>query len=188
MLHYNGFCYHFHSFNRDRSKSYRRCEERRICNARCMTSQDSDNITVIQNGTGKHQHNVGVEGEVRKTLNRLKWQTEAEPNATSLYILWTPLGILMRKRFRYIILPKRTSLKRQIHRIQNRHWPPNPTSLHGIEIPEEYKVTGYGELFLMHDSGAWNGERILIHTTYDSIRYLSASTSFSDGTFKMAPT
>lgn len=40
-----------------------------------------------------------------------------------------------------LMLPERNSLKRQVNRIQNRHWPPNPTSLYGIEIPEEYEVT-----------------------------------------------
>ena len=45
---------------------------RRICNVQCTTpSQDLDNIITIQDGTEKHQHNIGVEWEERKTLNRL---------------------------------------------------------------------------------------------------------------------
>lgn len=48
------------------------CEERRICNVQCTTSQDLDNFTIIQEETGKHQHNDDVEGEIRKTPNRLK--------------------------------------------------------------------------------------------------------------------
>ena len=51
------------------------CEERRICRAQCTTCQDLDNI-IIRDGTEKHQHNVGVEGEVRKTQKRLKGCTE----------------------------------------------------------------------------------------------------------------
>lgn len=39
-----------------------------------------DNITLIPDGTGKHQYNVGVE-EVRKTLNSLEQHAEGEPNA-----------------------------------------------------------------------------------------------------------
>lgn len=45
-----------------------------------------DNITVVQDGTGKHQHSTGVKGEVRKTLNGLKWHIE-ESNATSSHVL-----------------------------------------------------------------------------------------------------
>lgn len=82
-----------------------------------------------------------------------------------------------------LILPKRNLLKMQVSRIQNRHLPPHPTSLHGIEIPEDYKVTRRGEQFFIHDFGAQDHERILIYRTYDSIRYLSANTTlFSDGT------
>ena len=74
-----------------------------------------------------------------------------------------------------LILPERNSLKRQVNRIRNRHRPPDPTSLHGIEIPEEYKVIRCGEPFLIHDSGAQGDKRILIYTTYDNIQYLSDS-------------
>lgn len=50
-------------------------------------------------------------------------------------------------------------------------------------------MTRHGELFLMHNFGASDGERILIYIIYDNIRYLSASTTlFSDGTFKAAST
>ena len=44
--------------------------------------QESVNITVIQDGTGKHQHSTGVKRELRKSLNGLKWHIEEEPNAT----------------------------------------------------------------------------------------------------------
>lgn len=85
MLHYNDFCCHFHSFNRDSSKRYWCCEDRRICNAQCTTSQDLDNITVIQDGKGKCQ-NTGIEGGVRKTLHKLKRHAE-EPNVTPSQVL-----------------------------------------------------------------------------------------------------
>lgn len=67
MLPYNGFCYLFYFFNRDRSKRYSCCKERGTCNVQCTTSQDLDNITIILDGTGEHQHKVGIEEEVRKT-------------------------------------------------------------------------------------------------------------------------
>lgn len=49
-------------------------------------------------------------------------------------------------------------------------------------------MTRCGDPFFTHDSMAHNDERILIHTKYDNIQYLSDNTTlFSDGTFKMAP-
>ena len=63
------------------------------------------------------------------------------------------------------MLLDRHSLKRHINRMQNRHQPPNPNSLRGINIPEEYKVTRCGEPFLMHDSSAQDDKRILSYTT-----------------------
>lgn len=86
------------------------------------------------------------------------------------------------------MLPEINSLRRQINRIQNRYQPPNPTSLHRIEILEKYKVTRYGETFLRHGSGVDDNERTIIYTTYDDIQYLSVrATLFGDGTFMKAP-
>ena len=50
-------------------------------------------------------------------------------------------------------------------------------------------MTRCGKPSLINDSTAQDDKRILIYTIYDSIQYLSASTTFfSDGTFKMPPT
>ena len=73
MLLYNGFCYHSPSFNRDRNKRYKCCEERGTFSVQCSTSQDLDNIIIILSigGKGKHRYEFDDEGEVSKTVNRL---------------------------------------------------------------------------------------------------------------------
>lgn len=102
-----------------------------------------------------------------KTLNRLKWHAEENPDALTSEVLGrTPCDIHEDVVW---MLPGRNSLKKQVNRTQNRHWPPNPTSLHGFETPEEYKVAEHRESFLVHDPGAQHDKRILIYTIYDNI-------------------
>ncbi|KFD59233.1 hypothetical protein M514_28588, partial [Trichuris suis] len=61
--------------------------------------------------------------------------------------------------------------------------------MRGVELPMNYMMTKRGEPFLMHDSGAEDEERVLIFSTQENVRHLSASaTLFCDGTFKTAPT
>lgn len=60
--------------------------------------------------------------------------------------------------------------QRQANRIQNRHQPPDPTSWHGSEIPEECNITRYGKPFLMHNSRAQGDEQILIYTPDNNIQ------------------
>ena len=67
------------------------------------------------------------------------------------------------------MLPQMNSLKRQVNRIQSRCQSPNPTSMHEIEMSELHKDTTYGELFLMHSSGAQDNIRILIYTTWTTV-------------------
>ncbi|KFD61048.1 hypothetical protein M514_08442 [Trichuris suis] len=188
MLHYNGFCYHFHSFSTDRTRRYWRCADRRICNARCTTDQDLDKIHIIRDGTGDHQHNVGVEGQVRKTVNALKRRAQEEPNATPSQVLRTTIGGVHSEEV-LLMLPERNALKRNVNRVQNSTRPPNPTSMRGVELPMNYRVIKRGEPFLMHDSGAEDEERVLIFSTQENVRHLSASATLScDGTFKTSPT
>lgn len=43
-----------------------------------LTSQDLENITITQEGTGTHQHKTDVKGEIRKIPNRAKYPIEEE--------------------------------------------------------------------------------------------------------------
>ena len=87
-------------------------------------------------------------------------------------------------------LPKLESLKRTIRRQRQltSSVQPQPASLEDLEIPEEYKRTNKGDLFLLFDSGP-ELQRILIFGTHQNTGMLEASQFWlADGTFKTAPT
>ena len=77
------------------------------------------------------------------------------------------------------MLPQMNSLKRQVNRIQSRCQSPNPTSMHEIEMSGLHKDTTYGELFLMHSSGAQDNIRILIYTTWTTVLVVLCSAAKS---------
>ena len=79
-----------------------------------------DNIIIIQDKTGKHQHNLGVEGEVRKTLNRLKWPPVEGPNATLSQVLPRTLYDVCDKEALLLQLEGKL-LEGKVNRIQKRY-------------------------------------------------------------------
>ncbi|KFD51882.1 hypothetical protein M513_07211 [Trichuris suis] len=171
----------------DRTRRHWRCADREICNGRCTADQDPDNIHITRDGTGDHQHNVGVEGHVKKAVNALKRRAQEEPDATPSQVLRTTIGGVHSEEI-LLMLSERNALKRNVNRVQNGTRPPNPTSMRGVDLPMNYTMTKRGEVFI-HDSGAEDEERVLIFSTQEKVRHLSASgTLFCDGTFKTAPT
>lgn len=113
VLPYNGFCYHFPSFNRDRNKRYKCCEERVTFSVQCSTSQYLDNIILILSidKKGKHRYEFDDEEEVRNTVNRLKWHVE-EPNAVlSLEVLELSMIFMMKSRKKLIKEASKLNLK-----------------------------------------------------------------------------
>lgn len=85
-----------------------------------LTSQDLENITITQEGTGKHQHKTDVKGEVRKILNRVKYPIEEEPNPTWLHIPQRMFHDIHDEE----VLTERNSLESKVNRVQNRHGSP----------------------------------------------------------------
>lgn len=87
MLHYNGFCCHFHSFNnKDSSKGYWCCEDTiKIgeCNAQCTLARIW--ITFKMGKKNISRKMVLKGGKLRKTLNKLKHAEE--PNVTPSLVL-----------------------------------------------------------------------------------------------------
>ena len=64
--------------------------------------------------------------------------------------------------------------------------PANPKSTLELEIPDNYRVTKRGELFLLFDSGPSN-KRILMFTTHSNLDWLSCEMWAADGTFDLLP-
>ena len=87
-------------------------------------------------------------------------------------------------------LPKIESLKRTIRRQRQvtNSVLPQPSNLEHLEIPEVYKRTSKGDVFLLFDSGP-ELLRILIFGTHQNIGMLEDSQFWlADGTFRTAPT
>jgi hypothetical protein len=60
------------------------------------------------------------------------------------------------------------------------------TSLTELEIPDDFRLTNHGSIFLQHDTGTSSGnQRLLCFGTSDSMHWLENSTMiFADGIFK----
>lgn len=86
-------------------------------------------------------------------------------------------------------LPSVASLKRTIQRVRQTELsaPSNPVNFN-FNIPEKFKFTTDGELFLQYDSGSSDSKRILILATNRNFELMENSEHwFCDGTFSSAP-
>lgn len=86
-------------------------------------------------------------------------------------------------------LPSVASLKRTIQRVRQTELsaPSNPVDFN-FNIPEKFKLTTDGELFLQYDSGSSDSKRILIFATNKNFELMENSEHwFCDGTFSSAP-
>ena len=73
-------------------------------------------------------------------------------------------------------MPQIKSVRRQVRRVrrQNNQPPATPQNRATVEIPQEYTRLASGEVFLLHDSGVGDEERILIFGTERTVNLLHA--------------
>lgn len=86
-------------------------------------------------------------------------------------------------------LPTKRNLVKSVHRKRktNDCAPAVPPSLAELELPDEYKETADGEIFLLYDSKNPD-KRILIFSTKENLKLLrQCKTWIVDGTFDSAP-
>lgn len=210
MLVHNGFCYHFHTMNKQKTRRYWRCEDREFCLARCITGEDLTNIVVFEDGTGGHSHTAGVSADVRRARNAVKRRAEDHVHEAPSAVLRHALAGVNDEEV-IMQLPSKNTMKRQVRhyrymsrclhgfsilsvslsqvkRTQGARRPAVPRSLEDIEITGDYLLTLGGERFLLKDTGADDPDRMLIFATRQNLQYLSQSpTLYCDGTFKTAP-
>lgn len=115
ILKYNDFLYHFHSTNRNSTKKYWRCEQRAICNARCVTNADTErHIQILK--TGVHTHEARkVQANVRKIVGAIKRKATEEPNRPPSAIIREEIVDVQDEELLQA-LPERNTLKRNINR------------------------------------------------------------------------
>ena len=187
ILVHRNYLYHFHSSNKQRTRTYWRCEKRDICNARATTNfVHEDQITVHK--VGGHSHVAEHwEPAVRAIQNNIRRRAEEEPNAAPAAILDFELENISDDEI-VINLPERMALIRNINRQQNERRPNLPRNLGDIEIIPPYNRTINGGNFLQADTGRDDENRTLIFYDRRGLENLARSQAiFCDGTFKTVP-
>ena len=85
---------------------------------------------------------------------------------------------------------KLESCRRVIRRHQRGIVPPDPPTTRDLVIDIEWSTTGgpTPQTFLIHDSGRFSNQRIVMYATEEGLRLLARSgTWYMDGTFSTAP-
>jgi hypothetical protein len=187
LLVFKNFIYHHHDYNKDRSRRYWRCSQRKICNASMTTNNNLDAIQILRDGTGKHLHAADpTEVQVRNITENVKKRAREEPNERPTNVLTAVVGVPPEEVAQK--LPERRSMKRMVNRVQSSRRPPNPKTIRDLVITAPYNTTLRGDPFLLYDSGQEDADRLLIFTTDENLRVLAMCDQvFSDGTFKTVP-
>ncbi|KII66875.1 hypothetical protein RF11_08087 [Thelohanellus kitauei] len=181
MLLYNGFLYHKERSNAQKTV-WRCCLYDKIsCPARCHVLNDSV-LLEIQ----KHKHAPNpINIEMKKIYNNVKNIARNTQISTHAVISRGTLSISQAAQGS---LPSLQTIKKYVQRIRNRDSSilPNPQTLSQLIIPDIYKVSLSGEVFLIHDNNS--PRRTLV---FASVRFIDALKNSDfwhcDGTFKVVP-
>lgn len=88
-------------------------------------------------------------------------------------------------------LPTTKTMRKDVQRARLRagNVPPNPCSLAELDLPAAYRTTIDGDAFVLHDSGADDGDdRMILFSTHEFMSKLELCDHwFADGTFKTVP-
>ena len=83
--------------------------------------------------------------------------------------------------------PSFESSKTSMYKSRRKGQPLLPHNLQDLVVPDSYRITREGELFLLHDDGVGEN-RLLIFASHNNLRVLCRSTQiWMDGTFKSVP-
>lgn len=178
-----GFVYHHHSYNKDRTRKYWRCERRQTCNARCVTNTNMEELVVYKCDISTHLHlpdHAAV--EAMQIVQNIRELAAEQPYARPSDVIRTGVGNVEEEVS--VKLPEENHLKRMVNRRQNKERPrlPGPNTVN-FEITAPYDRTRSDQLFLLYDSGREGANRTLIFSTSENLRILAASdTLLTDGT------
>jgi hypothetical protein len=161
---------------------YWRCEDRS-----CKGSA----VTVIQNGKhqiqkfGDHSHAAEAHRpEVARVKAAIK-RRAAETNDKPLQIIQSAIPTMSQEAQPY--LPKTASLKQTAKRVRREEYT-EPSTLEELNVPQEFRETLSGEIFLVKNTDVIS-DKVLLFTTVSNLRKLSeAQFWIMDGTFKTVPT
>lgn len=160
---------------------YWKCEEFKTkCRGRVI---DRGNKLIKK---GDHIHPGRPEQvEVRQSLSEIRESARKTEHPPQLIISTVCANVHERTQ---TLLPSISSMKRTVRNIRAKgnHYPAAPSSLGELQIPDDYRVTSNGTMFLLYDSE--DEERIIIFGTQKLMQLLKdASVWYIDGTFKTVP-
>ena len=163
--------------------SYWRCERKDELFCKGRARMCSGKIKAL---VGDHNHAPEVERkEVATVRDCIAVHSQETVESTSQIVT----SVLAQASFAAVVqLPHTKSLKRQSQRdrIRVQNVPPNPGTLQDLQLPDNYKNTIDGDLFLLYDSGPAAAEnRMILFCTEVNLNLLDDSEHwYTDGTFK----
>ena len=166
--------------------SYWRCERKDELFCKGRARMCSGKIKAL---VGDHNHAPEVERkEVATVRDCIAVHSQETVESTSQIVT----SVLAQASFAAVVqLPHTKSLKRQSQRdrIRVQNVPPNPGTLQDLQLPDNYKNTIDGDLFLLYDSGPAAAEnRMILFCTEVNLNLLDDSEHwYTDGTFKTVP-
>ena len=166
--------------------SYWRCERKDELFCKGRARMCSGKIKAL---VGDHNHAPEVERkEVATVRDCIAVHSQETVESTSQIVT----SVLAQASFAAVVqLPHTKSLKRQSQRdrIRVQNVPPNPGTLQDLQLPDNYKNTIDGDIFLLYDSGPAAAEnRMILFCTEVNLNLLDDSEHwYTDGTFKTVP-
>jgi len=179
-----GYVYTFNNKNKAGTKVYWVCEKRNICNVRVHTVDGN----IVYRSSDVHIHAADQSRSAAQTVIAAMVNAAETTQNSTRNILSD--GVQNVDEQTAAAMPSKRTLSRRIQRARRRvnPTPPIPTARHGFDIPDKYRITVDEKLFLMHDSGRDDTNRILIFCSEEGLDLLVNKRHwFCDGTFKVSP-
>ena len=140
------------------------CEKRGLCNARINTTQGGIVIKPTEVSEIVSSHSHGPDPGRSQMLKAYQSMKECASNSGEKPRLILSKGITKLDETSIIALPRLDSVKRTLrrHKCLDEDTSINQASAAEMIIPDKYRITLKGELFLVYDSGIGYSNRMLI--------------------------
>ncbi|RNA24307.1 hypothetical protein BpHYR1_014380 [Brachionus plicatilis] len=185
LLIYKNFEYKIDYIAKSTNKHTWRCNQDPACKARCYTIGLDPPVTESEHS---HIHPAKpAKIEIRQAINKVKEMAKSNQKSMRFIIQHSQTNLSKEAQ---ALLPSYDALRLRIYNSKENPYAhlPKPTSLGDICIPEEFQYTCKNELFLLHDTGNNDSERIIVFATEKNIQLLNNNPNwYVDGTFAVAP-
>lgn len=184
-----GFLYNYHKLNAGEDKKFWRCDKiNEGCKGRIHTTLDD--VVISRSDNHNHGSNAAAAEviQIKTDMKQRALDTMERPSQIINYVINGIDQAVMGQ------LPNKDANRKVIQRvrIKDKMAPQNPANLHELVIPEQYKnyepFDGVQEVFLLHDSGTDDNNRILLFGRENHQQWSHQMEEiFMDGTFSLSP-